>query len=160
MQAPALDLENRLSERVRSVPPSGIRRFFEIAATMEEVISLGIGEPDFVSPEPVIRAAKQSLDLFVGEVVHGRWRQLAHGSLSRSGPTPRPEASPVCGAQRRQERSLLLLERGCAQPAFVIRRRSPSCLDGTSCLDGHHGLTARAWPAAPAGSSSRARALS
>lgn len=62
MQAPALDLESRLSGRVRSVPPSGIRRFFEIAATMEEVISLGIGEPDFVSPEPVIRAAKQSLD--------------------------------------------------------------------------------------------------
>jgi aminotransferase len=62
MQAPALDLENRLSERVRSVPPSGIRRFFEIAATMENVISLGIGEPDFVSPEAVIRAAKQSLD--------------------------------------------------------------------------------------------------
>jgi len=57
-----LDLEARLSERVRSVPPSGIRRFFEIAATMEDVISLGIGEPDFVSPEPVIAAAKQSLD--------------------------------------------------------------------------------------------------
>lgn len=62
MQAPALDLESRLSERVRSVPPSGIRRFFEIAATMENIISLGIGEPDFVSPDAVIRAAKQSLD--------------------------------------------------------------------------------------------------
>jgi aminotransferase len=62
MQASALDLESRLSERVRSVPPSGIRRFFEIAATMEDVISLGIGEPDFVSPRPVIDAAKQSLD--------------------------------------------------------------------------------------------------
>lgn len=57
-----LDLESRLSERVRSVPPSGIRRFFEIAATMDNVISLGIGEPDFVSPQPVIDAAKASLD--------------------------------------------------------------------------------------------------
>jgi aminotransferase len=62
MQETSIDLESRLSQRVRSVPPSGIRRFFEIAATMENVISLGIGEPDFVSPQPVIRAAKISLD--------------------------------------------------------------------------------------------------
>lgn len=58
---PALDLASRLSHRVRSVPPSGIRRFFEIAATMDDVISLGIGEPDFVSPRPVIEAAQASL---------------------------------------------------------------------------------------------------
>ncbi len=57
-----LDLENRLSERVRVVPPSGIRRFFEIAATMDDVISLGIGEPDFVTPRPVIDAAMVSLE--------------------------------------------------------------------------------------------------
>ena len=55
-------LAGRLSERIRSVPPSGIRRFFEIAATMDDVISLGIGEPDFVSPQPIIDAAKASLD--------------------------------------------------------------------------------------------------
>lgn len=62
VSSPSLDLQNRLSERVRSVPPSGIRRFFEIAATMDEVISLGIGEPDFVSPRPVIDAAIDSLN--------------------------------------------------------------------------------------------------
>ena len=55
-------LAERLSERIRSVPPSGIRRFFEIAATMEDVISLGIGEPDFVSPRPIIDAAVASLE--------------------------------------------------------------------------------------------------
>ena len=54
-------LEDRISSRMRSVPPSGIRRFFEIAATMEDVISLGIGEPDFVSPRPVIDAVIASL---------------------------------------------------------------------------------------------------
>ena len=58
---PTLDLESRLSERVRATPPSGIRRFFEIAATMDDVISLGIGEPDFVSPEPIMEAGHQSL---------------------------------------------------------------------------------------------------
>ena len=55
-------LEERLAERARVVPPSGIRRFFEIAATMDNVISLGIGQPDFSSPQPIIDAAKSSLD--------------------------------------------------------------------------------------------------
>ncbi len=58
---PALDLAARVSERARAVPPSGIRRFFEIAATMDDVISLGIGEPDFVSPQPALDAAIASL---------------------------------------------------------------------------------------------------
>lgn len=58
----ALALEDRLSQRVQTVPPSGIRRFFEIAATMDDVISLGIGEPDFVSPQPIIDAAVASLE--------------------------------------------------------------------------------------------------
>ena len=47
----------RLSHRSQVIPPSGIRRFFEIAATMQDVITLGIGEPDFVTPRPVIDAA-------------------------------------------------------------------------------------------------------
>ncbi|HYF61735.1 MAG TPA: aminotransferase class I/II-fold pyridoxal phosphate-dependent enzyme [Herpetosiphonaceae bacterium] len=51
----------RLSARVRAVPPSGIRRFFDIAATMDNVISLGIGEPDFVTPEVILQAGIESL---------------------------------------------------------------------------------------------------
>lgn len=43
-------MRNYISERVQSIPPSGIRRFFDIAATMDDVISLGIGEPDFNTP--------------------------------------------------------------------------------------------------------------
>lgn len=53
---------DRLSTRAREVPESGIRRFFEIAAEMDDVISLGIGEPDFVSPRPVIEAGIQALE--------------------------------------------------------------------------------------------------
>ena len=53
---------SHLARRVVDVPPSGIRRFFEIAATMDEVISLGIGEPDFVTPRPIIDAAVASLN--------------------------------------------------------------------------------------------------
>lgn len=50
-----------VSQRVDSVPPSGIRRFFDIAATMKDVISLGIGEPDFVTPERILNAGIESL---------------------------------------------------------------------------------------------------
>jgi aminotransferase len=46
---------------VQGIPPSGIRRFFDIAATMDDVISLGIGEPDFVTPEPLVQAGIRAL---------------------------------------------------------------------------------------------------
>ncbi len=55
-------MKNRISARVESVPPSGIRRFFDIAATMPDVISLGIGEPDFVTPDVIRRAGIASLE--------------------------------------------------------------------------------------------------
>jgi aminotransferase len=53
--------ERALAQRVRVVPPSGIRRFFDIAATMENVISLGVGEPDFDTPRNVVEAGVESL---------------------------------------------------------------------------------------------------
>jgi aminotransferase len=50
-----------LSERVAGLKPSGIRKFFDIAATMKDVISLGIGEPDFTTPAPILEAGIASL---------------------------------------------------------------------------------------------------
>jgi aminotransferase len=50
-----------VAKRIAEIPPSGIRRFFDIAATMKDVISLGIGEPDFVTPEPVLESGVASL---------------------------------------------------------------------------------------------------
>ncbi|HOT92408.1 MAG TPA: aminotransferase class I/II-fold pyridoxal phosphate-dependent enzyme [Anaerolineae bacterium] len=50
-----------VSALARSIPPSGIRRFFDIAATMEDVISLGIGEPDFDTPAPIVEAGVAAL---------------------------------------------------------------------------------------------------
>ena len=50
-----------LSKRVAGLKPSGIRKFFDIAATMKDVISLGIGEPDFTTPKPILEAGIQSL---------------------------------------------------------------------------------------------------
>lgn len=54
-------MRNFVSQRVQGIPPSGIRRFFDIAATMDDVISLGIGEPDFVTPEPLVQAGIRAL---------------------------------------------------------------------------------------------------
>jgi len=53
--------ERAIAQRVHEVPPSGIRKFFEIMATMTDVISLGIGEPDFDTPRSIIEAGVESL---------------------------------------------------------------------------------------------------
>jgi len=53
--------QSYLSRRVSQLKPSGIRKFFDIAATMQDVISLGIGEPDFDSPQPIIEAGIRAL---------------------------------------------------------------------------------------------------
>ncbi len=50
-----------LSGRVRLVKPSGIRKFFDIINTMPQVISLGVGEPDFVTPEHIRQAGIASI---------------------------------------------------------------------------------------------------
>ena len=52
-----------LSQRVRQVKPSGIRKFFDIINTMPEVISLGVGEPDFVTPVHIRQAGVRSIEL-------------------------------------------------------------------------------------------------
>lgn len=54
-------MNNRLAQRIHDVPPSGIRRFFDIAAQMHDVVSLGIGEPDFVTPDHIRQAAIDSI---------------------------------------------------------------------------------------------------
>jgi aminotransferase len=53
--------DSYLSRRVSSLKPSGIRKFFDIAATMQDVISLGIGEPDFTTPKPILEAGIRSM---------------------------------------------------------------------------------------------------
>jgi aminotransferase len=50
-----------LARRVVDLKPSGIRKFFDIVATMDDVISLGIGEPDFATPSPIVQAGIRAL---------------------------------------------------------------------------------------------------
>ena len=56
-----IDYDKLISEKCRVMKPSGIRKFFDIAAQMDNVISLGVGEPDFQTPWNVRQAAITSL---------------------------------------------------------------------------------------------------
>lgn len=57
-----IDYSKILSTTVTDIKPSGIRKFFDIAATMDDVISLGVGEPDFQTPWSVRKAGITSLE--------------------------------------------------------------------------------------------------
>ncbi|WP_308753026.1 aminotransferase class I/II-fold pyridoxal phosphate-dependent enzyme [uncultured Anaerotruncus sp.] len=57
-----MDYDKILSRRAVALKPSGIRRFFDIAAEMDDVISLGVGEPDFKTPWSIRRAGIESLE--------------------------------------------------------------------------------------------------
>ncbi|QOY38189.1 aminotransferase [Anaerobacillus isosaccharinicus] len=52
----------RTSKLVNEIPPSGIRRFFDLASSMDNIISLGVGEPDFITPWAVREACISSLE--------------------------------------------------------------------------------------------------
>ncbi len=53
--------QSYLADRVTTLKPSGIRKFFDIVVTMKDVISLGIGEPDFTTPDSILQAGIRSL---------------------------------------------------------------------------------------------------
>ena len=56
-----MNYESRINPAVLKTPPSGIRRFFDLASTMDDAISLGVGEPDFVTPYHIRDAAVNSI---------------------------------------------------------------------------------------------------
>lgn len=77
-----IDYDKVLSDKIKSIKPSGIRKFFDIAGTMEDVISLGVGEPDFSTPWVIRRAAMQVLER--KHIVYGPNKGLAplRGAIS------------------------------------------------------------------------------
>jgi len=54
-------MRSYVSQSVQNLRPSGIRRYFDIAATMEDVVTLGIGEPNFVTPEAIMQKGIDSM---------------------------------------------------------------------------------------------------
>ena len=57
-----IDYDKLLNQSVKDIKPSGIRKFFDIAETMDDVISLGVGEPDFPTPWNIRHAGIRSLE--------------------------------------------------------------------------------------------------
>ncbi len=57
-----IDYSKILTKRIAGLPPSGIRRFFDLASEMKDAISLGVGEPDFVTPWNIREAAIYSIE--------------------------------------------------------------------------------------------------
>jgi len=57
-----MDYSKILNRRIQNIPPSGIRKYFDLLGTMEDGISLGIGEPDFITPWHIRNAGIQSLE--------------------------------------------------------------------------------------------------
>jgi len=55
-------MDNLISQKVNSISPSGIRKFFDLLSSLEGVISLGVGEPDFITPWHIREAATSSLE--------------------------------------------------------------------------------------------------
>lgn len=70
-----IDYDKVLSDKIKAMKPSGIRKFFDIAGTMEDVISLGVGEPDFSTPWTIRKAAIQTLQR--RQIVYGPNKGLA-----------------------------------------------------------------------------------
>lgn len=70
-----IDYDKVLSEKCKEIKPSGIRRFFDIAAQRENVISLGVGEPDFQTPWCVRKTAITALE-------KGRTKYTANAGLA------------------------------------------------------------------------------
>ena len=57
-----MEYEKLISRAAAEMRPSGIRKFFDIAAEMKDCISLGVGEPDFKTPWAIRQAGIQSLE--------------------------------------------------------------------------------------------------
>ena len=57
-----MDYNRILNQRISAVPPSGIRKFFDLMEDMPDAISLGIGEPDFLTPWHIRDAGIYSLE--------------------------------------------------------------------------------------------------
>lgn len=77
-----IDYNKALSSKIKDIKPSGIRKFFDIAGTMEGVISLGVGEPDFSTPWAIRKAAIKTLER--RQIIYGPNKGIAplRGAIS------------------------------------------------------------------------------
>jgi aminotransferase len=76
-------MRNFTSARAQEIPPSGIRKFFDLVLTMEDVISLGVGEPDFRTPWNICESSIYSIEQGVTSYTSNKGLQTLRDALSR-----------------------------------------------------------------------------
>jgi aminotransferase len=76
-------MRNFISERASVIPPSGIRKFFDLALTMDNVISLGVGEPDFRTPWNICESSIYSIEQGTTSYTSNKGLQSLRDALSR-----------------------------------------------------------------------------
>ena len=76
-------MRNFVSERAQAIPPSGIRKFFDLVLTMENVISLGVGEPDFRTPWNICESSIYSIEQGNTSYTSNKGLQSLRDALSR-----------------------------------------------------------------------------
>ena len=69
-----MNYEKLLNRTVQEIPPSGIRKFFDIVSTMKDAISLGVGEPDFSTPSVFSQAG-------INSIIAGKTQYTANAGL-------------------------------------------------------------------------------
>ena len=76
-------MRNFVSSRAQEIPPSGIRKFFDLVLTMEDVISLGVGEPDFNTPWNICESGIYSIEQGVTSYTSNRGLQTLRDALAQ-----------------------------------------------------------------------------
>ena len=126
-----------VSARVRAIPPSGIRKFFDIAQTMEDVISLGVGEPDFVTPWCVCEASIYSIEQGSTAYTSNKGTPQLRGAISRYLDTrfgtcydPDEEVIVTCGVSEAADIAI----RAVTDPGDEVLVAEPSYVSYTPCV--------------------------
>ncbi|PKL62320.1 MAG: aromatic amino acid aminotransferase [Methanomicrobiales archaeon HGW-Methanomicrobiales-2] len=130
-------MRNFVSERARAIPPSGIRRFFDIAQTMEDVISLGVGEPDFVTPWCVCEASIYSIEQGSTAYTSNKGTPQLRGAISRYLDTrfgtrydPDSEIIVTCGVSEAADIAI----RAVTDPGDEVLVAEPCYVSYTPCV--------------------------
>jgi aminotransferase len=76
-------MRNFISARAQEIPPSGIRKFFDLVLTMDDVVSLGVGEPDFNTPWNICESSIYSIEQGGTSYTSNRGLQTLRDTLSR-----------------------------------------------------------------------------
>lgn len=76
-------MRNFISQRTQEIPPSGIRKFFDLVLTMDDVVSLGVGEPDFNTPWNICESSIYSIEQGGTSYTSNRGLQALRDTLSQ-----------------------------------------------------------------------------